>query len=113
MYRIIGSLGLLLIIAPFVFGYSNNQTALLTSVVLGCLTVLVSWIEKSVDDTEEWEYWAAATMGIVAIAAPFIFDFNSQSKAFLTTALTGLLIAFFAGSKIKSFKHHENNYWNQ
>ncbi len=45
MYWIIGILGLALILAPFVLGYSDNSTALCTNIVLGAAIAILAGIK--------------------------------------------------------------------
>ena len=108
MYWITGILGLALGMAPFLFGYSNNQAALWTSLLIGGATLVVSWAEGIQHDRESWEYWTAITLGIVAIVAPFIFGFVQHATAMWTTIIVGALITLFAGTKLAggSQKHH-------
>ena len=100
MYWITGILGLAFVLSPFVLGYSNNTAALWTSILIGGATIVVSWIEGTQQDREQWEYWTAAILGIVAIVAPFVFGFGEQSVATWTSVVVGGLIALFAGSKL-------------
>lgn len=100
MYWITGLLGLAFALAPFVLGYSENDTALWTSILIGGATIIVSWIEGTQADREQWEYWTAAILGIVAIVAPFIFGFEDQEVATWTSVIVGGLIALFAGSRL-------------
>lgn len=100
MYWITGILGIVFVLAPFVLGYANNMAALWTSILIGGATVLVSWIEATQQDREQWEYWTAAILGVVAIAAPFLFGFGEQTVATWTSVIVGGLIALFAGSRL-------------
>jgi len=100
MYWITGILGLAFVLAPYVLGYSNITAALWTSILIGGATIVVSWIEGAQRDREQWEYWTAAVLGVVAIVAPFIFGFGEQAAATWTSVVVGGLIALFAGSKL-------------
>lgn len=100
MYWITGALGILLAVAPFLFGYSSNLPAVLTSLLVGGTTVIVSWIEKIKNDTEQWEYMTVSVLGLLTIAAPFIFNFRSVTTATWTAVITGILLAMFAGYKL-------------
>lgn len=99
MYVVTGILGLAFAIAPFLFGYQGNTTAMYTSVILGVLVVLASAIEYFQEDKEMWEYWAAGILGIAAIAAPFVLNFSNHTNAMWTSVIAGALIAVFAGSR--------------
>jgi hypothetical protein len=100
MYWTTGILGLILTIAPFIFGYSNDSAALWTSFIVGGATIVVSLIEAARADKEQWEYWAAGILGLIAIIAPFIFGFGTNISAMWTSLVIGALIAIFAGSRL-------------
>lgn len=100
MYWFTGILGLVLTVAPFVFGYSTNTAALWTSIVIGIATFSISWIEGAEGDREQWEYWTSAVLGLVAIAAPFVLGFAGHPSAMWTSVITGGLLAVFSGSKL-------------
>jgi len=102
MYWVTGILGLAFALAPFVLGYSNNAAALWTSILIGAATIVVSWIEGAQADREQWEYWTAAVLGVIAVVAPFIFGFGAEVVATWTSVILGGLIALFAGSKLTS-----------
>lgn len=100
MYWITGILGLILALAPFLFGYSGDSAALWTSVLVGGATIIVSLIEGARADKEQWEYWAAGILGLIAIIAPFIFGFGTNTSAMWTSLVIGALIVIFAGSRL-------------
>ena len=100
MYWITGILGLTFVLAPFVLGYGNNMAALWTNILIGGATIVISWIEGAQANREQWEYWTAAILGIVAIIAPFIFGFGGIAVATWTSSVVGGLITLFAGSKL-------------
>lgn len=99
MYWITGVLGLILAVAPFIFGYTDNSAALWTSVLVGGATIIVS-IMEGVQADRRWEYWAAGILGLIAIISPFIFGFGGNTTAMWTTVVLGVLIALFAGSRL-------------
>lgn len=100
MYWVTGIVGLALVIAPFVFGYSDNAPALWTSLFVGGATVVVSWIEGAQSDREQWEYWIVGVLGFAAILAPFVLGFGNHATAMWTSVVAGALIAVFAGSRL-------------
>lgn len=100
MYWLTGILGIILAISPFLLSYSDNTAALWTSVIIGGATFIVSLVEASQADREQWEYWTAAILGIIAILSPFIFGFSTNTAALWSTIIIGALIAIFAGSRL-------------
>lgn len=99
MYWITGILGLILAVAPFIFGYSNDSAALWTSMIVGGATVVVSLIEAGQADREQWEYYVAGFLGLAAVMSPFIFGFGNNTNAMWITVIIGGLITMFAASK--------------
>lgn len=100
MYWITGILGLILAISPYMFGYSNDAAALWTSLIVGGATIVVSLLEATRADRDQWEYWVAGILGLFAVIAPFILGFGGNTSAMWTTVVIGILIAIFAGSRL-------------
>lgn len=100
MYWITGLIGLFLILAPFLFGYTVNMGALWTSIIAGGIIAVTSYIEAVQHDRANWEYWVAGIVGILVIAAPFVFDFTAHALATWTTIIAGVVVAFMAGSRL-------------
>ena len=99
MYWLTGILGLILGIAPWIFGYSDNTVALWTSLILGAATIIVSIVEAAQGNRQQWEYWTAGVLGLIAIVAPFVFGFGNFANAMWSSDVLGILLAIFAGSK--------------
>jgi len=97
MYWITGILGLALIVAPFVLGYSTNATALWSSLILCAAIAIVSAYKARVHDVENWEYWLAGILGLAAVLAPYVLGFSV-----LGTALWAMLILGAAGAVLSS-----------
>ena len=100
MYWITGTIGLSLMAAPFVLGYTNNIAALWTSIIIGGMTLIVSFVEGVVRGRDLWEYWTAVFLGVIAIVAPFAFNFSGHLTAMWTMVIAGVLLALFAGTKV-------------
>lgn len=94
MYWITGLLGVAFAAAPFLLGYSDNSAALWTSVVLGGITVLVSYLESAAGKYQRWEYWVAGVAGVGAIVAPYAFGYGNITQAVVISVVIGLLLAF-------------------
>lgn len=110
MYWMTGILGLILVMAPFVFGYSSNAPALWSSILVGLATIVISWIEGAKHDKESWEYWTAGTLGVIAVSAPFVLGFGSVTAALWTSVVIGVLIALFAGTKLSMTVRHKTRH---
>lgn len=100
MYWITGILGVFLMVAPFLFGYTDNTAAYWTSLASGVIVTIASIWEGVEARKANWEYWVAALVGIFAVVAPFVFGFSEQASAMWTSVIVGVLIALFAGSKL-------------
>ncbi len=96
MYWITGVLGLVLMLAPFLAGYSNNPGALWSSIILGLLVLAVSVYKGVTHDEARWEDAIIAIAGLVAVFAPFMFGFSSLTVAVWATIVIGGLMAFLA-----------------
>jgi uncharacterized membrane protein len=107
MYWITGILGLALVAAPYVLGYSDNTTAMWTSVILGLVVVLVSIIEGVVRDPSKWEYWVAGIAGLLALIAPFALGFSSLATAMWFTVVVGALLLILDGYEIFFVKEEQ------
>lgn len=97
MYWLVGILGVALAIAPFLFGYSNNVTALWTSLILGVIVAAVSFYKILSHNGGRWEYPVAAIMGLFAVFAPFLLGFSTLTTAMWASVILGALIALIAG----------------
>ncbi len=91
MYWATGILGVLMIIAPFVLGFSTDTTAMWSLVILGAITLIVSIIKGAAHDVSNWEYWVTGLMGILAIIAPFVLAFSTVSTALWSGVILGVI----------------------
>ena len=102
MYWLTGLAGAILMAAPYIFGYSDNTSALWTSLLVGLVVVVASIWEGLEIRKNNWEYWVAGIVGIFAILAPFLLGFGSHQTATWTSMIMGGLIAVLAGAKLVS-----------
>ena len=100
MYWITGVLGVFLMVAPYLFGYVDNVSAYWTSILSGGVVALASIWEGVETRKENWEYWVAAIVGVLAVVAPFVLGFGTVAEAMWTSVVVGVLITLFAGSKL-------------
>jgi hypothetical protein len=100
MYWLTGILGALLVIAPFVLGFTGNPAALWTSVILGAAVVVVSAIKGWAHDATLWEYWAAGILGILAVIAPFVLGFSGLQPALYASVILGVIVLVLAGYQV-------------
>jgi hypothetical protein len=97
MYWVTGILGLALMVAPFLLGYTSNVTAFWTSLVAGLIVLAVSLYKAITHDQARWEYMVATVVGLLAVFAPFVMGFGALTMAVWTMIILGGLVAIFAG----------------
>ncbi len=102
MYYLTGLLGLAAVVAPFLFSYSGDIAALWTSLIVGAILILASFIEGLTDDKGRWEYWVAGIVGLGAIIAPFALGFSASTAAVWTMMIIGIVAIGAAGTKLTS-----------
>lgn len=102
MYWATGILGIVLLVAPYLFGYTSHTAAFWTSLALGGVVLVISVLEGVRRGQDMWEYWVATIAGIGAVVAPFIFRFDNITAAFWTTLGVGVLLAILSASKVFS-----------
>lgn len=100
MYLIIGFLGLLSIIAPFVLNYNQDIVALWTSLIVGAVLIVTSVLEGFAADKDRWEYWVAGIAGVGAILAPFVLGFSGLAAALWTLIIVGAVTVLAAWTKL-------------
>jgi hypothetical protein len=96
-YWMTGVLGLGLVVAPFVMGYSGNTPALWTSIVIGVAVLAVSAIRAMRQEIVDWEYWAAGLLGLAAVVSPFVFHFRGLTPALWSELILGTTVSVLAG----------------
>ena len=83
--------GALLILAPFVLGYSGTSVALWTSVIMGVLMVILGFLGSVLS------YKWAAGAGVVTFVAPLVLGFSGISTALWSCLILGGLVILLAG----------------
>lgn len=100
MYWFTGLLGILMAIAPWAFGFTDNTSALWTSIALGVFLFLLSVVEAYQKGQAMWEYWLAGLVGLVAILAPFVLGFSTLTAAMWSMIILGGLALVVSGYKV-------------
>ncbi len=100
MYYLTGLLGLVSIVAPYLFSYSDNTPALWTSLTFGAVLVVASILESFAKDRQSWENWVVGVAGVGAILAPFVLGFNFITAAVWTMMIVGAVTTVAAGARL-------------
>src|SRR3989344_6655031 len=100
MYLLVGLLGLMSIVSPYLFGYSEDAIALWTSLGLGAVLVVASILEGIAADKERWEYWVVGVAGVGAVLAPFVLGFSALTAALWTLVIIGVVTILTAWMKL-------------
>lgn len=106
MYWITGVSGLALIVAPFVLRFSNNATAMWSSIILGAAILIVSLIKAGLHDTSDWEYWVAGVLGLAAVVAPFVLGFSVLTAALWSSIVLGAIVVVLSGYEVYTERTH-------
>lgn len=96
-YWVLGIIGILLVIAPFVLGYDDIDEALWTSIILGGIIAIVMIYKALAHDAGTWEFWLAAIAGVLAVLAPFVLGFDNDDAALWSNLVIGVIAALGAG----------------
>lgn len=100
MYLLTGFLGLVAIVAPYLFNYSFDVVALWTSLIVGGVLVVSSVFEGLAADRERWEYWVIGLTGLAAVFAPFVLGFAALTPALWTLVIIGVVTVLTAWTKL-------------
>jgi len=97
-----GIVGVLLVIAPWVLGYSTDMVAFWSSLILGALIVILSVIKGLVHDRSGWEYWVIGILGILSAIAPFVLAYAQARRAELSDVVLGIVALLLAAIAVLS-----------
>lgn len=100
MYWLTGLAGAIMMVAPWMFSYADNQTAVWTSLIAGVVVLGASLWEGFETRKENWEYWTAGIVGVLAVLAPFVLGFSNHVAALWTTVIMGAVIALLGFGKL-------------
>jgi hypothetical protein len=98
----ISVLGLALILAPYVLGYSGDTVPLWTSTILGAMIALASGHKVLAKGTEQWENWVAGIAGVLAVLAPYVLNFSGIAAALWTNVILGAAVAILAEAQVST-----------
>jgi VIT1/CCC1 family predicted Fe2+/Mn2+ transporter len=100
MYWIMSILGLVLFIAPFVFGFSANTAAMWACIILGLVVALSAGYKAIAQDKAKWQVVLILIAGILAVINPFILGYNTNAGGMWTSIIMGVVMVILAGKEI-------------
>ena len=100
LYWIMSILGLVLFIAPFVFGFSGNVAAMWACIILGLVVAISAGCKAVVQDQARWEVVLVLGAGVLAVVSPFVLGFSSNLVGTWTSIVLGLGMAVLAGKDL-------------
>jgi predicted membrane-bound dolichyl-phosphate-mannose-protein mannosyltransferase len=94
-------LGIWLIAAPFILGYSQETTAVSNDIVIGAIVAILAFmraVAKEHDPTRlNWISWINVIFGLWLIIGPFILGYSVITTAVSNDLIIGVLVVVFAG----------------
>jgi hypothetical protein len=87
-----------LFISPWLFGFSETQTASWNAWICGLAIVVLAI--AAVSALYEWEEWANVALGLWTAVAPWILGFAGIAAAMWTHVIVGLAVAVLAAVEL-------------
>ena len=84
-------LGILLFIAPWVFGTASNAASSWDAWIIGVIGVLLALWALAILSTATLAKWIALVLGIVLFLSPWVLGFAQLSSAAWTAWIIGIL----------------------
>lgn len=84
------ALGVWLVVAPWVVGYSGNEAATWNGVVLGVAVIVLTLVDAYRPDP--WPERVSLLIGLWAAISPMVLGFSGDKAAATSTAIAGVLI---------------------
>ena len=84
--------GLWLIFAPFILGYSDIGSATGNDIIVGILVALASGVRLFTNFRARWLAWVNVVLGIWLILAPFILGYPATTPR-INDIIVGIIIA--------------------
>jgi hypothetical protein len=100
MYWITGIVGFILMVAPFIVGYTDVAPAFWSSIALGLVVAFVSGYKVAVKDIGKWEALVSLAAGVITILVPFGLSFSATREAMWTSIVLGAVITLLSGYQV-------------
>ncbi len=94
-------IGMLLFIAPFVFGATANQAAAWTAYAGGALLAIAGvWSLINPSPANHFAEWGEVVIGVLVFLAPWVLGFTGLTAMAWSAWIAGILAVVFAGSVV-------------
>ena len=90
-------LGVVLFVAPFVFGDTGQTTAAYTAYALGVLVFLSGLLSAAMEEAGSVEF-IPVVLGVIIFIAPWVLGFTAVTAIAWTAWIVGILTVLSAGS---------------
>ena len=90
-------LGVVLFVAPFVFGDTGQTTAAYTAYALGVLVFLSGLLSAAMDEAGRVEF-IPVVLGVITFIAPWVLGFTAVTAIAWAAWIVGILTVLSAGS---------------
>jgi len=92
--------GLLLVLSPWLLGFSASVAAAWNAWIVGALVALLA--VGALVAFSEWEEWGNLFLGLWAALAPWVLGFADAAYAAIAHVVLGLLVAVLAAIRLWS-----------
>ncbi|HZD11622.1 MAG TPA: SPW repeat protein [Candidatus Binatia bacterium] len=85
-------LGIWLLVAPFILGYSGVAAGLWNDIIVGALVLILAGVRVWKPAHNRWLSWTNVLLGIWLAAAPFILGYSEIAAAMWNDIIVGIAI---------------------
>ncbi len=89
--------GLWLIVAPFVLGYSNLQSAMWNDIIVGIVVAALAAIRAGGMMNQPWLSWINLILGAWVFISPWVLNYVDTQNALWNNLILGAIIFVLAG----------------
>lgn len=86
-------LGIWLVIASFVLGYSGIAAAMWNEIIVGVAIIILAWLRVSDRIRMPWLSWVNVVLGLWLIVAPFVLGYSGTAAAMWNEVIIGIAVA--------------------
>jgi hypothetical protein len=91
-------LGLVLLISPWIFGYTGETMAAWNAWICGVAIAVIA--AAALSQRQTWEEWVNLVLGLWVVASPWILGFDGLTNATWPHVVIGLIVAVLAAVEL-------------